>query len=46
MIVDLELEIDGMNCESLLDVEELIRKIEQEIDSIYPVHYIVRYCES
>lgn len=43
MIVDLQLNIDGLRCES---VEDYIEKIESITDSSYPIVYEVLYCES
>ena len=45
MIVDMELEIDGWNIDSFTEIESFIKRLEEEIDSIYPIHYTVRYCE-
>ena len=45
MIVDLEVDIDGLNVDSLEDVELLIGRISEYCDTIYPINYIIRYAE-
>ena len=45
MIVDLVLEIDGMNVSCLADVEKFIDEVSAKCDTIYPVNYEIRYAE-
>ena len=45
MIVDIELSIDGLNVDSLKDIEELVKELEDKLDTIYPLQYIIRSCE-
>ena len=45
IVVDLDLEIDGLNVSDLNEVEKLIDDIQSKCDTIYPIKYIIRYME-
>lgn len=41
MIVDLQLNIDGLNVESLDEVERIVDELEKRLDTVYPVQYVI-----
>lgn len=45
MIVDIELNIDGLHITQLKDLEVLIEELEDKLDTIYPIQFIIRGCD-